>query len=223
MYPLVEWGHNGITQRIHCLNSNGLFHESVIASTQAFEQVLKRIIRNELAGQGLKIEKTKLDDGSNKYFLVTSESLADTDHSLQRHCQSVNALQKKSWNLVMNAPKARPTLSELIVSITSQNEWECLIGAKKIARSRWPDSVHQGANDLAIDSIRCGLIAMRHQIVHQPNAPDPKTIKPLAFFGESFLAKVLCPSTGIASHGIRDPLKKCSAFRKKVSADIANP
>jgi hypothetical protein len=215
MYPLVEWGYQGITQRIHCLNSNGLFHESVIASAQAFEQVLKRIIRNELAEQGLKIEKMKLDDGSNQYFLVASESLANTDHSLQRHCQSVNTLQKKPWNLVMDAPKARPTLSELIVSITSQNEWECLIGTKKIERSRWPESIRQGAEDLSIGSIRCGLIAMRHQIVHQPNAPDPKTIKPLAFFGESFLAKVLCPSTGIASHDIRDPLKKCSRFRKQ--------
>ena len=216
MYPLVEWGYQGITQRIHCLNRNGLFHESVIASAQAFEQVLKRIIRNELAAQGLKIEKTKLDDGGNKFTLVASESLADTDHSLQRHCQSVNALQKKPWNLVMDAPKARPTLSELIITITSQNEWECLIGTKKIERSRWPESIRQGTEDLPIDSIRCGLIAMRHQIVHQPNAPDPKTIKPLAFFGESFLAKVLCPSTGIASQGIRDPLKKCSRFRKKV-------
>ncbi len=215
MYPLVEWGHQGITERIHCLNSNGLFHESVIASAQAFEQVLKRIIRNELAERGLKIEKTKMDDGSNKFFLVTSESLADTDHSLQRHCQSVNALQKKPWNLVMDAPKTRPTLSELVVTITSQNEWECLISTKKIERSRWPDGVQEGAEDLPIDSIRCGLIAMRHQIVHQPNAPDPKTIKPLAFFGESFLSKVLCPSKGIASYGIRDPLKKCSRFRKQ--------
>jgi hypothetical protein len=216
MYPLVEWGYQGITHRINCLNSNGLFHESVIASAQAFEQVLKRIIRDELAGRGMKIEKTKLDDGSDKYLLVKSESLADTDHAMQRHCQSVNALQKKPWNLVMDAPKTRPTLSKLIVSITSQNEWECLIGTKKIERSRWPESIHQGAEDLSIDSIRCGLIAMRHKVVHGPNSPDPKTIKPLAFFGESFLAKILCPSTGIASHGIRDPLKKCSRFRKQV-------
>jgi hypothetical protein len=215
MYPLVEWGHQGIAKRIHCLNNNDLFHESVIASAQAFEQVLKRIIRNELAERGLKIDKTKSEDGSNQFFLIPSESLTDTDHSLQRHCQSVNTLQKKPWNLVMDAPKTRPTLSELIVAITSQNEWECLIGTKKIERSRWPDAVRDGADDLPIDSIRCGLIAMRHQIVHQPNAPDPKTIKPLAFFGESFLTKVLCPSTGIASHGIRDPLKKCSRFRKQ--------
>ena len=215
MYPLFEWGHQGIAERIHCLNSNGLFHESVIASAQAFEQVLKRIIRNELAEHGLMIDKTKSEDGSNQFFLIPSESLAETDHSLHRHCQSVNALQKKPWNLVMDAPQTRPTLSELIVAITSQNEWECLIGKKKIERSRWPDSVRDGADDLPIDSIRCGLIAMRHQIVHQPNAPDPKTIKPLAFFGESFLTKVLCPATGIASHGIRDPLKKCSPFRKQ--------
>ncbi len=136
MYPLVEWGHQGITERIHCLNSNGLFYESVIASAQAFEQVLERILRNELAERGLKIEKSRFDDGSNKFFLVTSESLTETDHSLQRHCQSVNALQKKPWNLVIDAPKARPTLSDLIISITSQNEWECLIGTKKIERSR---------------------------------------------------------------------------------------
>jgi len=215
MYPLVEWGHQGIAERIHCLNNNDLFHESVIASAQAFEQVLKRIIRNELAERGMKIDKTKSEDGRNQFFLIPSESLAETDHSMQRHCQSVNALQKKPWNLVMDAPKTRPTLSELIVAITSQNEWECLIGTKKIERSRWPDSVRDGADDLQIDSIRCGLIAMRHQIVHQPNAPAPKTIKPLAFFGESFLTKVLCPSTGIVSHGIRDPLKKCSRFRKQ--------
>jgi len=214
MYPLVEWGHQGISERIHCLNSNGLFHESVIASSQVFEQVLKRILRNELAEGGLKIDKTKSEDGSNQFFLIPSASLAETDHSLQRHCQSVNTLQKKPWNLVMDAPKTRPILSELIVAITSQNEWECLIGRKKIEQSRWPDSVRDCADDLPIDSIRCGLIAMRHQIVHQPNAPDPKTIKPLAFFGESFLTKVLCPSTGIASHGIRDPLMKCSRFRK---------
>ena len=81
--------------------------------------------------------------------------------------------------------------------------------------SRWPDSVRDGADVLPIDSIRCGLIAIRHQIVHQPNAPDPKSIKPLAFFGESFLTTVLCPAAGIASHGIRDPLKKCSPFRKQ--------
>ena len=168
-----------------------------------------------MAIRGLKIEKMKLDNGSNKYFLVASESLADTDHSMQRHCQSVNVLHKKPWNLVMDVPKARPPLSELIIAITSQNEWECLIGTKKIERPRWPESVRQGAENLPIDSIRCGLITMRHQIVHAPNSPDPKTIKPLAFFGESFLAKVLCPSTGIASHGIRDPLKKCSRFRRQ--------
>ena len=215
MYPLVEWGHQGIAERIHCLNTNGLFHESVIASSQVFEQVLKRILRNELAAGGLKIQKMKGEDGSNKFFLIPSESLAETDHSLQANCQSVNAIHKKPWNLVMDAPRTRPSLSELIVAITSQNEWECLIGRKNIEQSRWPDSIRRGAADLPIDSIRCGLIAMRHQIVHEPNSPDPKTIKPLAFFGESFLAKVLCPSTGIASHGIRDPLKKCSRFRKQ--------
>jgi len=215
MYPLVEWGHQGITERICCLNSNGLFHESVIASAQVFEQVLKRILRNELAEAGLKIQKMKGGDGSNQFFLIPSESLAETDHSLQANCQSVNAIHKKPWNLVMDAPRTRPSLSELIVAITSQNEWECLIGRKKIEQSRWPDAIRRGAEDLPIDSIRCGLIAMRHQIVHEPNSPDPKTIKPLAFFGESFLAKVLCPSTGIASRGIRDPLKKCSRFRKQ--------
>jgi len=215
MYPLVEWGHQGISERIHCLNSNGLFHESVIASAQVFEQVLKRIISNELAERGLKIQKMKGEYGSNKFLLTPSESLAETDHSVQANCQSVNAIHKKPWNLVMDAPRTRPSLSELIVAITSQNEWECLIGRKKIEQSRWPDSIRRGAADLPIDSIRCGLIAMRHQIVHEPNSPDPKTIKPLAFFGESFITKVLCPSTGIASHGIRDPLKKCSRFRKQ--------
>lgn len=215
MYPLVEWGHQGITERIRRLNENGLIYESVIASAQAFEQVLKRILRNELAERGLKIERTKLDDGANKFFLVTSESLADTDHSLQKHCQSVNTLQKKPWNLVMDAPKTRPVLSQIIVAITSQNEWECLIGRKKIGRSRWPQSVRDAAKELQIESIRCGLIAMRHQIVHGPNSPDPMTIKPLAFFGESFLSKVLCPTNGIASQGIRDPLKKCSRLRKQ--------
>lgn len=215
MYPLVEWGHQGITERIRRLNENGLFYESVVASAQAFEQVLKRILRNELAERGLKIDRTKLDDGDNKFFLLTSESLADTDHSLQKHCQSVNTIQKKPWNLVMDAPKTRPVLSQIIVAITSQNEWECLIGRKKIERSRWPQSVRDAANELQIESIRCGLIAMRHQIVHGPNSPDPMTIKPLAFFGESFLSKVLCPTNGIASQGIRDPLKKCSRFRKQ--------
>lgn len=215
MYPLVEWGHQGITERIRRLNENGLFYESVVASAQAFEQVLKRILRNELAERGLKIDRTKLDDGDNKFFLLTSESLADTDHSLQKHCQSVNTIQKKPWNLVMDAPKTRPVLSQIIVAITSQNEWECLIGRKKIERSRWPQSVRDAANESQIESIRCGLIAMRHQIVHGPNSPDPMTIKPLAFFGESFLAKVLCPTNGIASQGIRDPLKKCSRFRKQ--------
>jgi len=215
MYPLVEWGHQGIAERIHCLNSNYLFHESVIASAQVFEQVLKRILRNELAEGGLKIDKTKSEDGSNQFFLIPSASLAETDHSLHKHCQSVNTLQKMPWNLVMDAPKTRPILSELIIAITSQNEWECLIGRKKIVQPRWPDSIRKGAEDLPIDSIRCGLIAMRHQIVHGSNSPDPKTIKPLAFFGESFLTKVLCPSTGIASYGIRDPLKKCSRFRKE--------
>ena len=215
MYPLVEWGHQGITERIRRLNENGLFYESVVASAQAFEQVLKRILRNELAERGLKIDRTKLDDGDNKFFLLTSESLADTDHSLQKHCQSVNTIQKKPWNLVMDAPKTRPVLSQIIVAITSQNEWECLIGRKKIERSRWPQSVRDAANESQIESIRCGLIAMRHQIVHGPNSPDPMTIKPLAFFGESFLSKVLCPTNGIASQGIRDPLKKCSRFRKQ--------
>jgi hypothetical protein len=215
MYPLVEWGHQGITERIHRLNSNGLFHESVIASAQAFEQVLKRIIRNELAERGLKIEKMKREYGGNQFFLTPSESLAETDYSLQANCQSVNAIHKKPWNLVMDAPRTRPSLSELIVAITSQNEWECPIGRKKIEQSRWPDSIRRGATDFPIDSIRCGLIAMRHQIVHEPNSPDPKTIKPLAFFGESIITKVLCPYTGIASQGIRDPLKKCSRFRKQ--------
>lgn len=215
MYPLVEWGHQGIAERIHCLNENGLFYESVIASAQVYEQALKRILRNELAERGLKIEKAKSENGSSHFFLTPSESLTETDHSLQVNCQSVNAIQKKPWNLVMNASTTRPTLNELIVAITSQYEWECLIGRKKIEQSRWPDSIRRGAADLPIDSIRCGLIAMRHQIVHEPNSPDPKTIKPLAFFGESFLTKVLCPSTGIASHGIRDPLKKCSRFRKQ--------
>jgi len=217
MYPLVEWGYQGITERIHILNSNGLFFESVIASAQAFEQILKRIIRNELAEQGLKIDRTKSKDGSIQFLLIPSESLAETDRSLNRHCQSVNALRKKPWNLVMGAPTQRPTLSELVVSITSQNDWECLIGTKKIERSRWPESVRKEAMDMAfqLETIRCGLIDMRHQIVHGPNSPDPKTIKLLAFFGESFLTKVLCPSKGIASHGIRDPLKKCSRFHKQ--------
>jgi hypothetical protein len=218
MYPLLEWGHQGATERIHCLNGNGLFYESVIASAQGFEQILKRIIGNELATRGLMIEKIKLQNGSHEFFLIASESLADTDHSLQRNCQSVSVLQKKPWNLVMNASKARPTLSALIVAITSQNEWECLIGDKKFERSRWPDSIRKGARDLSVDSIRCGLIRMRHQIVHGPNSPDPKTIKLLAIFGESFLSKVLFPTNGITSHGIRYPLKKCSRFRKQASA-----
>ena len=89
---------------------------------------------------------------------------------------------------------------------------------KKIPHYLWPDSVRNGAEDLPIQHIRCGLIAMRHQIVHGPNSPDPKTIKPLAIFAETFLAEVLCPTNGIASQGIRDPLKKCSRFRKQASA-----
>ena len=161
-------------------------------------------------------------DRSKNLVLAQAESLKDIDISLQKHCESFRAIQK-SWNLVMDAPKGRPTLSDLIVAITSQNEWECLIGTKQIERSRWPDSIQKGAEDLPIDSLRCGLIAIRHQIVDSPNSPNPKTIKPLAFFGESFLSKVLCPSKGIASHGIRDPLKKCSRFRKQMSEVNSNP
>jgi len=108
-----------------------------------------------------------------------------------------------------------PVLSKLITSVTSQKEWDCLVGKKKIPHYLWPYAVRDAAKDLPIQHIRCGLIAMRHQIVHGPNSPDPKTIKPLAFFGESFLAKVLCPKNGITSYGIRDPLKKCSRFRKQ--------
>jgi hypothetical protein len=78
MYPLLEWRQQGATERIHCLNGNGLFYESVIASAQGFEQILKRIIGNELATRGLMIEKIKLQNGSHEFFLIASESLADT-------------------------------------------------------------------------------------------------------------------------------------------------
>ena len=217
MYPLVEWGHAGIIDRVRRLNKNELFYESVIASAQVFEQAIKRILRNELASSGMKIGKARMEDGGNGFFLIASTSLADTDQSLQQHCQSVNTMQKKPWNLVMNAPKIRPTLSELIVAITSQNDWECLTGKKKIEHARLPLSIHTLEDGCQIENIRCGLIAMRHQIVHQPNAPDLATIRPLAYFGESFLKRVLCPNNGIASKGIRDPLKRCSRFKRSLS------
>jgi hypothetical protein len=216
MYPLVEWKYQGIIERIQRLNSSDLFYESVIASAQVYEQVLKRILRNQLAPQGLMIAKEKQDNGQFRLILKPADSLGRIDEAIRHNLNSTSTIHKKAWNLAMNAPARMPTASGLMISITSQNEWHCLIDEEKIERSRWPESIRQGAEDLAIDSIRCGLIPMRHKIVHGPNSPDPRTIKPLAFFGESFLAKVLCPSTGIASQGIRDPLKKCSRFRKQV-------
>lgn len=223
MYPLVEWRYQGIIERIHRLNSNGFFYESVIASAQVYEQVLKRILRNQLAPQGLMIAKEKQDNGRYRLKLKPADSLGRIDEAIRCTLNSTSTIHKIAWNLAMGAPAAMPTAGQLIISITSQNEWHCLNDDEKIKRSRWPDSIQKGAGDLPIDSIRCGLIAMRHKIVQSPNSPDPKTIKPLAFFGESFLSKVLCPSKGIASHGIRDPLKKCSRFRKQVSEVSSNP
>jgi hypothetical protein len=215
MYPLVEWKYQGIIERIHRLNSSDLFYESVIASAQVYEQVLKRILRNQLAPQGLMIAKEKQGNGQFRLILKPADSLGRIDEAIRYNLNSTRTIHKRAWNLAMNAPATMPTASGLMVSITSQNEWHCLIDEEKIEQSRWPESIRQGAEDLAIDSIHCGLIPMRHKIVHGPNSPDPKTIKALAFFGESFLAKVLCPSNGIASQGIRDPLKKCSRFRKQ--------
>jgi len=215
MYPLVEWGYKGIIGRIHCLNENRLFYESVIASAQVYEQVLKRILRNQLATQGLMIAQEKLDNGKFRLKLKSAESLGQIDEAIRHNLNSTRSIHKRAWDLAMGAPGEMPTISELVISITSQNEWHCLIDDDKIERPRWPDSIHTGATDMKIEKIRCGLIPMRHKIVHGPNSPDPKTIKPLAFFGESFLTKLLCPSKGIASHGIRDPLKKCSRFRKQ--------
>jgi len=219
MYPLVEWGHNGISSRLRRLNKNELFYESVVASAQTLEQIIKRILRNELASKGMKIEKERIDDGSNKFALTVSTCLADIDKSLAMHCQSINTLQKKPWNLAMNAPRLNPTLSELITITTSQNDWECIVGAKKIEPCRLPDSILNTykASSGQPASIRCGLIAMRHQIVHQPNAPDLATVRALAYFGESLISRILCPKNGIASRGIRDPLKRCSRFRSRLN------
>jgi len=75
MYPLVEWGHQGIAERIQCLNENGLFYESVIASAQVYEQVLKRILRNQLAPQGMMIGQEKGEDGVPQLILKPTTSL----------------------------------------------------------------------------------------------------------------------------------------------------
>lgn len=55
MYPLCNWGHAGIKQRFIRLLKEGFEHEALLASVQVIEQTLKRVLRSELANQGLRL------------------------------------------------------------------------------------------------------------------------------------------------------------------------
>jgi hypothetical protein len=216
MYPLHNWGYQQIIERIHRLNSNELFYESVIASAQVYEQVLKRILRNELAKQGVMLAKKNTGSKEKGIKTKPSNSLRQIDGSVRYLARSATVIHEQAWDVAMNAPNANPSLDKLIKTITSEKELRFLLEGKKMERIHWPDSILAEVENSGIDSIRCGLIHMRHEILHGANAADIQTVRVIAFFGESFLAKLLCPSNGIASQGIRDPLKKCSAFRKQV-------
>ena len=205
MYPLVTWSKDKIVDRIDSLNRNEFYYESVVASAQTVERLLKRTIRSELASRGQTLHHI---DGTLKLKLVKAETLSDIEASMKKHCQSVDAMKGSPWRLAVK-PKIGLSMAEVIDSVAGANAWQTYMSNKTLRRYSLHISVltamdHPISPDVAVPF---GLNSLRHRLVHAANAIDINLVRHHAGFGKHLVEALLDPDCGLTSLNLRDPQK----------------
>lgn len=210
-YPLVSWSPQAIIRRIDLLNSNQLYYESVIVSTQVIERLLKRIVRNELATVGMRL--ISIDD-SRRLTIDSASGLNQIDQSLRRYCQSIDTLSQDPWRLTVKTRIAL-SMAQFITIMADNSAWQTLISTKRLAHEQIHSSVKIACCDLGLAQVGLpyGLNRLRHKLVHAPNAAPLKVVTPHAFFGRELVACLLSSSDVMKRLGLKDPLKACRISR----------
>ena len=210
MYPLCNWGHAGVRQRFMRLLHDGFEHEALLVSVQVIEQILKRVLRSELASQGIRFPLEK----KGKLLLVEAKSLNEIDDLIAVRAQSLSTV-KEAWSLVFKGREQRD-LRKIIDAIAGKNSSHCLFERMKIAETAWHKTIaeHAALIERGERGLICGLSAMRHKLVHAPNAPDRFSVEALAPFGVHLATSLIDRQEGLVAFGIRDPLLRCQSFNK---------
>lgn len=206
-YPLVAWPPQDIIARIQRLNDHQFYYESVIVSCQLVERLLKRVVRNELAAKGLKLDKP---EGTTRLVLVEAASLNEIDKSLSLYCQSISSLGRAPWKLAVK-PRIKLTLPQAIATLMDSKAWNTLMSPKLIPASELHDSVLSAQSYLghANVPVRFGLNHLRHKLVHAANAVDKELVALHACFGKELVGGLIDPVNGLTSLGLYSPLKRC--------------
>lgn len=203
MYPLHTWQFAGLESRLNKLLAQDLDFESIVASTQVIEQLIKRIMRDHMARSGRHLRK--VENGS-QLRLVQALSVKDIETSLMQHAQSIQKI-RTFWGRIM--PPGSTPLPAVFDSICGHGTWLALTATLPFA------PVAGLGLELIEQTLNAGLFATRHKIVHGLRAPPQGTVRALAPFGVKVALHLAHPEQGLTTLEIRDPFLKSFPFRPR--------
>ena len=198
MYPLRSWQYVGLEARLNRLLAAELDFEAIVAATQVIEQIVKRILHDQMVRS-----RTCLNDTKGKRRLTVAHTPADVAATLRQCAQGIPNM-KVAWANLMPAP--HPTLPDLFDKIHGNGTWTVIVAS---------DSFVPATGLGFLEYPTRGLAATRNEIVHGTRSPPAANVKTLAPFGVSVALRLVHPKDGVTSLGIRDPLTKAFAFRSR--------
>ncbi|MCA9630972.1 MAG: hypothetical protein KC766_25075, partial [Myxococcales bacterium] len=126
MYPMTQWGHAGVAERLEALLEAKFFHETVVASVQVMEQAFKRVLRSYMVQHRVSVQKS----GRWALTQISASSREVIDIALRNHAQSIGSLNEV-WKVVVSGQSNR--LPALVDAFSGHNTWSLLVTAKPVA------------------------------------------------------------------------------------------
>jgi hypothetical protein len=204
MYPLCKWKNIGVVKRLRTLIDNEFYYEAVVVSTQILEQLIKRIIISKLIEIKKKIGETNL---------ITAYSKNDVEHSVMRHCQSIQEM-KKIWSLMEKENYFTIKLDEIFNKYCNPTAWMNIVSQKFQMNEYVQADISKEFEFPNINNKvgKFGLIKTRNDIVHGINAHMLEDTRVLSYFGYVVVKKLIM-SNVFKEHRIRDPFKRISNWQ----------
>ena len=198
MYPIYTWTYEQLCSRLDSLISHEFYHESVIASAQTIEQIIRRILKQYMT----RYKKGFLPE-NGKFILVPINSKEQRDEILKSRIRGLSDM-KKGWNKLV-ADKVELRLPNIINSIIGENSWAILNARTEISIPYNEQRVQ----------VTCGLFTLRHRIIHGTHSSSSNDTRMQAIWGVQAVKKLLHPESGISSRIGWDPQQRISPFRSR--------
>ena len=196
MYPLISWNYSKLCRRLDKLIKYELYNESVIASSQTIEQILRRILKQYMT------KLRKAYDFNSKTYL-NSTSASERDYYLK--CYSNITQIKRAWNKILRDQYNILGLPIVIQNILGDNTWSILT-----------KNTHVYIQDeIKSDTIECkyGLLPLRHLLVHGTVSPPKHEIEVLGQWGIKSVKKLLHPDNGVCFYVNWNPQSRIKRFQ----------